>query len=144
MTALRNMLLVAALAGIAAGVVMTLMQFFATVPLILEAETFEGAAPMVETAHDHGAPAATALAAADDHAHDDDAWAPADGFQRMGLTAVANLVTAVGFGLLLMAASECAGGIGSPALQYLAAAGVGRPPFRHPEPAAAAGRAGRL
>ena len=113
MTVLRNMLLVAALAGIAAGVVMTLMQFFATVPLILEAETFEGAAPVVETAHDHGAPAATALAAADDHAHDDDAWAPADGFQRMGLTAVANLVTAVGFGLLLMAASECAGGIGS-------------------------------
>ena len=113
MTALRNMLLVAALAGIAAGVVMTLMQFFATVPLILQAETFENAAPVAEAAHDHGTPDATALAAADDHAHDAEEWAPADGFQRMGLTAVANLVTAVGFGLLLMAASEFAGGLGS-------------------------------
>lgn len=113
MTALRNMLLVAALAGIAAGVVMTLMQFFATVPLILQAETFEAAAPAAEAAHDHGTPAPTALAAADDHAHGEDEWAPADGFQRMSLTAVANLVTAVGFGLLLMAASEFAGGIGS-------------------------------
>lgn len=117
MTALRNMLLVAALAGIAAGVVMTLMQFFATVPFILQAETFESAAPAAEAAHDHGAPEgappATALAAADDHDHGEEEWAPADGFQRMALTTVANLVTAVGFGLLLMAASEFAGGIGS-------------------------------
>jgi cobalt transporter subunit CbtA len=102
MTALRNMLFVAALAGLAAGVVMTLMQFFATVPMILEAEAFEVAAPLE---HTHGAtPAVT-------HDHGADEWKPADGFQRMGLTAVANLVTAIGFGLLLVAASEFAGGI---------------------------------
>ncbi len=113
MNALRNMLLVAALAGIAAGVVMTLMQFYATVPIILEAEAFETAAPAAEPAQNHGATAATPLAAADENSHDEGAWTPADGFQRMGLTAVANLVTAIGFGLLLMAASEFAGGIGS-------------------------------
>ncbi|PJN94384.1 cobalt transporter, partial [Amaricoccus sp. HAR-UPW-R2A-40] len=98
MNALRNMLFVAALAGLAAGVVMTLLQFFGTVPLILQAETFEVAAP----AHENAPGAA-------EHAHDPEAWEPADGFQRMGLTAAANLATAIGFGLLLVAASEFAG-----------------------------------
>jgi cobalt transporter subunit CbtA len=102
MTALRSMLFVAALAGLAAGVVMTAMQFFATVPLILAAETYEAAT----VAHEHapGTPA---------HDHGEEEWAPADGFQRMSLTAAANLVTAIGFGLLLVAASEFAGGIGT-------------------------------
>lgn len=114
MTALRNMLFVAALSGLAVGVVMTLLQFFATVPLILQAEVFENAAPVVEADHDDGAaavaedPAATAVA--HDHAEEEE-WEPADGFQRLGLTMVANLVTAIGFGLLLVAASEFAGGI---------------------------------
>ncbi|MER2510527.1 CbtA family protein [Amaricoccus sp.] len=117
MNVLRNMFFVAALAGLAAGVVMTILQFFATVPLILEAETFENAAPAAIEAHDHAATPAdgaamTAMTAA--HAHEDEEWAPADGFQRMGLTAVANIVTAIGFGLLLVAASEFAGGIASP------------------------------
>ena len=112
MTALRNMLFVAALAGLAVGVVMTALQFFATVPLILQAETFENAAPAVSGAHAHGADqAVAAVEASHDHAVDE--WAPADGFQRMSFTALANLVTAVGFGLLLVAVSEFAGGIRS-------------------------------
>ena len=57
MTALRNMLFVAALAGLAVGVAMTLLQVFATVPLILEAETFESAAPAARPTHDHDAAA---------------------------------------------------------------------------------------
>jgi cobalt transporter subunit CbtA len=93
--ALRSMLFLAAIAGLAVGVAMTLMQYFATVPLILQAEVFEVSAPAA--AHEHGAAEET--------------WAPADGFQRMSLTAVANLVTAIGFGLLLVAVSEFAGGI---------------------------------
>lgn len=112
MHALRTMLFVAALAGLAVGVVMTLLQFFATVPLILEAETYENAAALTEAAEahaDHAAPAAQ-VPAAHDHGEAEE-WEPADGFQRMSLTAVANLATAVGFGLLLVAASEFAGGI---------------------------------
>jgi cobalt transporter subunit CbtA len=115
MNALRSILFVAALAGLAAGVAMTLMQFFATVPLILEAETFETAAAVP---HDHGAGAVephdhgTGVVAPHDHG-DGEEWAPADGFPRMSLTAAANLVTAIGFGLLLVAASEFAGGIAS-------------------------------
>ncbi len=109
MTVLRNIFFVAALAGLAAGVVMTLMQFFATVPLILEAETFESAVPAAIEAHDHAAAAVPPA-----HVHEAEEWEPADGFERMGLTAVANIVTAIGFGLLLVAASEFAGGIASP------------------------------
>jgi cobalt transporter subunit CbtA len=110
MNALRSMLFLAAIAGLAVGVAMTLLQFFSTVPLILEAEVYEPAAPAVVApvieaapAHDH----AVGVAAAHEH----EEWQPADGLQRMSLTAIANLVTAIGFGLLLVAVSEFAGGI---------------------------------
>src|SRR5919106_1368897 len=102
MTVLRSILFVAALSGLAAGAVMTALQFFYTVPLIIRAESFEAAAP----AHDHEHDATVAP-----HDHDGQAWAPADGFERMFWTALANLVTAVGYALLLGAASEFAGGI---------------------------------
>ncbi|MBB5224037.1 cobalt transporter subunit CbtA [Amaricoccus macauensis] len=112
MSALRNMLLLAAASGILVAIAMTILQFFATVPLILQAETYETATPAVAAEadhhhHDHAA------AAVEEHHHGGDEWQPADGFQRMGLTAVANVVTAIGFGLLLVAASEFAGGIRS-------------------------------
>ena len=108
MTALRNMLFVATLAGLAVGVVMTFLQLFATVPLILEAETFEMAAP---AAPDHDTAAAATADAGHDHGAEE--WAPADGFPRMAFTVLANLVTAIGFGLLLVAVSEFAGGVRS-------------------------------
>ena len=114
MTLFRNVVFIAALAGLVAGVIMTAMQTYATVPLILQAETFENAGG----GHDHGpAPAeagpadATAPAVAHVHEHDEDAWAPADGFERFFYTALANVVTAIGVGLLLVAVSELAGGI---------------------------------
>jgi len=100
----RNIVVVAALAGAIAGLGMTVAQQLSTVPLILKAETYEGqgAAP----AHSH----ADEIAA---HEHDDEAWAPADGFERMAFTAGANIVTGIGFALLLVAASELFGGIGN-------------------------------
>ena len=39
------------------------------------------------------------------------AWAPADGFERSAFTALANVVTAIGFALLLVTASELSGGL---------------------------------
>lgn len=111
MNALRGMLLLAAASGILVAIAMTILQIFSTVPLILQAEAYESAAPaeaaMAAPGHDHGAAAMTPA-----HDHGEGEWKPADGFQRMSLTAVANVVTAIGFGLLLVAASECAGGIG--------------------------------
>ncbi|MBO6636415.1 MAG: CbtA family protein, partial [Parvibaculum sp.] len=44
MTLFRNVVFVAALAGLVAGLVLAALQAYATVPLILQAETYEGAA----------------------------------------------------------------------------------------------------
>jgi cobalt transporter subunit CbtA len=115
MTIFRNVVFVAALAGLLAGIVMSAMQTYATVPLILKAETFENAGG----GHHHGDAAAGAEAAAPHshdagtpaHEHNEEAWAPADGFERFAYTALANIVTAIGFALVLVAVSEIAGGI---------------------------------
>jgi len=114
MSTFRNTVFAAVVAGLFAGLLMAVMQSFTTVPLILQAETFENAgaeaAPADSTAaeapatHEHaaGTPA---------HEHDPEGWAPADGFERTFYTFTANIVTAIGFALLLVAVSEFAGGI---------------------------------
>ncbi|MBL8585080.1 MAG: CbtA family protein [Rhizobiaceae bacterium] len=113
MSFFRNVVFLAAIAGLLAGLALAVMQTFTTVPLILQAETFEnGAVP----AHDHGAaaeqPAAGQDAAAVETAeHEEEGWAPADGMERTSFTFLANLVTGVGFALVLVAVSELAGGI---------------------------------
>lgn len=115
MNIFRNVVFVAALAGLCAGILMAAMQAYATVPLILQAEAYEQAGG----GHHHHAAAAEGDGAAATEAHSHDAvaapaeeeWEPADGFQRTFFTVLANIVTAVGFALLLVAASELAGGI---------------------------------
>jgi cobalt transporter subunit CbtA len=117
MTVFRNVVFIAALAGLLAGIVMTAMQTYATVPLILKAETFENAGG----GHDHAAGDAVAGtetaaphshdAATPAHEHDEEAWGPEDGFERFAYTALANIVTAIGFALVLVAVSEIFGGI---------------------------------
>ena len=58
MTLFRNVVFIAAIAGLVAGVVLACMQAYATVPLILKAEVYEQAGG--GHTHDHGlAPAAT-------------------------------------------------------------------------------------
>jgi cobalt transporter subunit CbtA len=116
MTLFRNVVFVAALAGLLASLVMTGLQAWFTVPLIQKAEVYESAEPV----HDHAASSGAAEAAHSDghdhslgHSHDEDAWAPADGMERFTYTALANVVSGVGFALLLLAVSEFAGGISS-------------------------------
>ena len=117
MTYFRNVVFVAALAGLVAGIVLAALQAYVTVPLILQAETFEGAAPpsqhagmeTSDAAAESGAPAAPESAPAAEQV--EEAWSPADGVERFLYTLGANLVGAVGFGLLLVVASEFAGGI---------------------------------
>ncbi|WP_210484242.1 CbtA family protein [Microvirga antarctica] len=112
MTLFRNIVFVSALAGLVAGFAMTLMQYAGTVPLILQAETYETAQPV---AHDHGATVDAGHhgegVVASAHEHDAQAWTPADGFQRSAFTALANIATAIGFAILLVTASELAGGL---------------------------------
>ncbi|TPM15517.1 CbtA family protein [Mesorhizobium sp. B2-3-5] len=120
MNLFRNVVFIAAIAGLVAGVVLACMQAYATVPLILKAEVYEQAGGGHH--HDHAAPAAaetnamsSAVPAPAEAAApaEDEGWAPADGFERFGFSVLANIVTGVGFALVLVAVSEFAGGIGN-------------------------------
>jgi cobalt transporter subunit CbtA len=102
---LRVFLTVALLAGIAAGFVNWGIQTFGTTPLILEAETYENAAPAEPAAAEPSAEATTHTHEdGSEHVHDAEAWAPADGWERSLYTLGADVVTGVGYALLLTAA----------------------------------------
>jgi len=97
---LRVFLTVALLAGIGAGVVNWANHTYGTTPLILEAETYENAAAAepiaTATTHTHED--------GSEHSHDAEAWAPADGLERNLYTLGAEVITGVGYALLLTAA----------------------------------------
>ncbi|MFK4770314.1 CbtA family protein [Rhizobium sp. ZW T2_16] len=115
MSLFRNIVLAAVVAGLLSGLLMTVMQSFSTVPLILQAETFENAGGE-EAGHSHSHDAAPAIGAAQpaaaDHHHDEEAWAPADGFERFIYTASADVLAAIGFALVAIALAEALGGFG--------------------------------
>jgi cobalt transporter subunit CbtA len=97
------------LAGIAAGLVMGVIQHVRLTPLILEAEVFERAGAGAGHSHD----AATADAGqpeADGHDHDHgEGWAPADGWQRTLATTATAAMTGAGFGAILAGLSLLTG-----------------------------------
>lgn len=94
MALFRQIVFVAVLAGLLAGLFVTALHQAGTVPVILKAETYEQAAAAAAP-HDHGAGAAHA------HDHEAAAWEPRDGLERIGYTALADILTAIGFALLL-------------------------------------------
>ncbi len=102
---MRRALIAALVAAVVGCAVVTAAQQAVVVPLILKAETFEAAEPAALKAEGHthapGTPA--------DHHHDADAWAPADGIERVAYTALANLGVSLGFALLLVAGFTLAG-----------------------------------
>jgi cobalt transporter subunit CbtA len=106
---LRTILFSAFGAGLAVCLLVTAVQTFTTEPLILHAEEFEGGGhdhDAAAVAHDHGTVVADdATAAGDDAADhgDGEAWAPADGAERIAFTALANLVVGIGASLILVA-----------------------------------------
>lgn len=87
----------AGFSGLLAALLLTLLQSFWVAPLILQAETYESAAP----AASH--PAEGQAVAAHEHEHSAEAWEPEDGWQRVLSTTGGNLVVAVGFALILAA-----------------------------------------
>ncbi len=82
----RRIVFSACLAGLFSGLVLTGVQMVRVVPIVLEAESYEVPATQQE-----------------DQQQGDEAWAPADGLERSFWTAVSNMLTAIGFGLLLVA-----------------------------------------
>lgn len=111
MSIFRNVVFIAAAAGLFAGLVLAVLQTVYTSPLIIAAEAFEGGGKAEEGADAHASEGAHDHEAGGHH-HDDEAWMPADGAERTFYTVAANVVTGIGFALLLVAVSEIAGGIG--------------------------------
>lgn len=113
MEVIRKMSVAAVLAGLLAGLFITVIHEFGTVPIILKAETFEDAG----AAHHHAAPAAATSGPAavahqheGEHAHEGDGWQPAAGWERTAFTALADVLTGIGFAFLLVAAYALKGG----------------------------------
>ena len=91
----RRLIVAALLTGAAAGLLLFVVQHLTLVPLIEIAEGFEDAAAL---AH-----------AAAGHVHVDEGWQPAPGLQRVGLTAIASMLSGIGFASVLMAAMTIGG-----------------------------------
>ena len=107
MSLFRNIVFTAVVAGLLSGLLLTAMQSFSTVPLIMEAETFESAGDPVAAGEGLSAePSAPAALEAEE-----EAWMPADGAERLIYTAGANMLAGIGFGLVLLSLEEALGSI---------------------------------
>jgi cobalt transporter subunit CbtA len=96
---IRQLFAVALVAGVLAGAVATIGHQLKTVPVILAAEAYEQApAPFHGQTEGHSEPATPAAA----H-HEADAWSPEDGVERTIYTLLADLLTSIGYGLVLVA-----------------------------------------
>ncbi len=95
----RNLVFAALAVGILSGLVLALAQQVAVTPTILAAEAFEISEAVPDShGHSHGA-----------HSHDAEAWAPEDGAERIFYTTVANILTGIGFALLILSAMAYSG-----------------------------------
>jgi cobalt transporter subunit CbtA len=113
MNVFRAIVFSAVVAGLAAGLAITLIQQFGTVPLILKAELYEKAPVHHHDAEAGAVPAGQAAAADHDHSaheHSAEAWEPRDGLERNAYTAGANVLTAIGFALILASLFAIRGG----------------------------------
>lgn len=101
----RRIVISALLVGALSGLLLTAVQLWQVVPIIMSAENFEGgnepavSQPVSQPATAPG-PAGQA-ATAHDHG---EAWAPEDGWQRTTFTLLANVLTAIGLALVLLTA----------------------------------------
>jgi cobalt transporter subunit CbtA len=101
MTVFRRLVWVALCAGLLAGLFATVAHQVSTVPVILKAEVYEKAAEHTQPPHEH------ATSASDEHAP---AWEPENGIERAAYTLLADVLTGIGFALLLAAGLALRGG----------------------------------
>lgn len=102
MPVFRSIVISAALAGLIVGALISVLQFFGTVPLIQQSEAYERKSAPAHAPATHG------------HAEKDKApeseWEPEPGLQRNAFTLAANILTAIGFALLLTGIYAIRGG----------------------------------
>lgn len=89
-----RVILAALLAGVAAGLIMGVIQHFKLTPLILEAEVFETAG-----GHSHETTTATEPTSAE--AAEPEEWGPQDGWERTLFTTAASMAAGAGFAAVL-------------------------------------------
>ena len=93
---LRVIIYSALLIGLLVGLLLTGLQSVVVNPIIFASEAYETeeVAPVAAApyAHDHGA-----------HEHNDEAWGPEDGAERLFYTALANVIASIGFAAVLLA-----------------------------------------
>lgn len=114
---IRRLFLSAIAAGVLAGVIIAAIHQVTTVPIILQAETYEDASKSANSVASGaivsvgfrfsnpvltGTPGAVLVHGKDAHASPDGAWAPADGVERVLYTGMTTVLTGVGFALLLV------------------------------------------
>ncbi|NQV98936.1 MAG: CbtA family protein [Rhodospirillales bacterium] len=107
---LKNIFIVALLAGFVSGVGISLVQEVTTTPLILQAETHEQAEAPKASLHLAGF---VQVHGTEADGHDQSTageWGPANGLERFAYTTLANIVVGVGFALLLVASYVIYGG----------------------------------
>lgn len=111
METFRKLFIAAALAGLLSGLFVTVVHEFSTTRVIIAAEAFEGAG-------EEAAPAGDAAAATEEtaggeavaHEHSEEAWGPEDGWERTFYTGLADVLTGIGFALVLLAGFRIWGG----------------------------------
>jgi len=95
MGAFKSLLLSAGISGIAAAMLLSLLQMLWVTPLILEAETYETSLSLASD---------VSADLSGEHEHSHEAWQPEDGWQRTVSTISSNIVMAIGFALMLAGA----------------------------------------
>lgn len=96
----RNLIFSACLVGLVAGLVLTAAQALGVTPIILAAEEYEVAEESVAATaeiHSHGEDATSP------HHDSGEPWAPDDGTERTGYSALSNVLAGIGFAAVVLA-----------------------------------------
>ena len=94
----RRIVVIALFSGLAGGLALSLAQRWQVIPIIAAAEHLESEKVEVEGSE----------ASEHDHDHDHAEWGPEDGLERILFTVLSNVLTAIGYALLLVALGAAA------------------------------------
>jgi cobalt transporter subunit CbtA len=112
MTSFGRLFMVALIAGSISGIFVSVVHEIATTPIILAAEVYENSAA-ADTSHTAAADtttSGTAAAMVEDGTHEGEPWSPSDGIDRTLYTTAGDVLTGIGFALLLVPALRFWGG----------------------------------